>query len=224
VFAGQNIKKQSGSSVEMGKTKSLTNAQKKNLFVLLDCAMKIFLGDSLFVYDDVSFGDLKDTFSMPGAYWKQYSYHSNALPMIDIQVETEPDPMNFSDDWASVPVVPVSFYLQFYSSVYGVDRRELEGHLALEAYWIDGEGGRHEGNSLPSFPPLLRQHVYRYRAKEQAASRFPVDVEFFYFEPKDGDENREPRLDAIKITRSYPYITPEMRKKKREEEQQKTRD
>jgi hypothetical protein len=48
-----------------------------------------------------------------------------------------------------------------------------------------------------------------------------VDVEFFYFEPKDGDENREPRLDAIKITRSYPYIAPEMRKKKREEEQQK---
>ncbi|WP_183729464.1 MULTISPECIES: hypothetical protein [Paraburkholderia] len=209
----------------MGATKSLTNAQKKDLFVMLDCAMKIFRGDSQFVYDEIGFGDLKDIYSMPGAYWKQYHYYSSALPMMNIQVVTEPDPTNFSDDWALVPLVPVSFYLQFYSSVYGVDRRELEGHLALEAYWIDGEGGRHEGNSLPSFPPLLRQHVYRYRAKEQAtSSRFPVDVDFFYFEPKDGDENREPSLYAIKITRSYPYITPEMRKKKREEEQQKKPD
>jgi hypothetical protein len=208
----------------MGMAKSLTKAQKNDLFFMLDCAMKIFRGDRQFVYDEVGFGDLKDIYSMPGAYWRQYSYHSSALPIVDIQIETTPDPMNSSEDWALVPVVPISFYLQFYSSVYGVDRRELEGHLALEAYWIDGEGGRHEGNRLPSFPPLLRQHVYRYRAKEQATSHFPVDVEFFYFEPKDGDENREPRLDAIKITRSYPYITPEMRKKKREEEQQKTRD
>ncbi len=106
----------------------------------------------------------------------------------------------------------------------GIDRHELENLLSLENYWIDGEGGRHEGNSLPSFPPLLRQHVYRYRAKEQVTSRFPVDVEFFYFEPKDGDVNREPRLDAIRITRSYPYLTPEMRKKKREEQQQKEHD
>jgi hypothetical protein len=221
--AGQNIKTQSRSSVEREMVRNLTDVQKEELLAILSVAMRIFRDDRPLNPDASRFGDLQEVESRPDEYWKLYTYQPISIPIATIQIETIPDPLNFADGRASVPAVPHSLNLYFFSMVNGIDRRELENLLSLENFWIDASGGRHDGNSLPSFPPLLRQHVYRYRAKEQVTSRFPVDVEFFYFEPKDGDENRKPRLDAIKITRSYSYVTPEMRKKMREEEQQKTR-
>lgn len=222
--AEQNARKKSERSVEVEMSKGLTGAQKDALFIILNDAMGIFRDDKPFIFDATSFGVVEQIDSASGEYWMKYSYNTGSISTATIQITTTPDPLDLSDDRSSVPVVPNSFTLQFFSMADGVERQELEKRLSLETYWIDGEGERHDGNSLPSFPPLLRQHVYRYRAKTLATSRFPVDVEFFYFDPKRGDENREPSLHAIRIARDYPYFTPEMRKRKREEEQHRLRD
>jgi hypothetical protein len=199
--------------------RNLTTEQKKTMLLMLDNVMAILRDDQPFVFDKTGLGMVGGVDSWKDDSGKRYSYNTDSLPDANILLSTMSDPENYGDDRISVPAVPDYFYLQFFSSRCGLDRQTLERHLALEPYWIDAVGEKHDGNALMPLPPSLRQRIYRYRAKAKATSRFPVDVEFFYFEPKDGDENREPSLDAIKITRVYPYLTPEMRKKKRDEAQ-----
>jgi hypothetical protein len=224
VLAEQNIKKPSGQSEGNQLDRSLTGAQRQIMLQMLDKVMGVLRDDQPFIFDKIGLGTVRRIDSWTEDSGKTYSYNADSLPDANILFSTKSDPENDDDDRRTVTAVPESFYFEFFSSHRGLDRQTLEQHLALESYWIDAVGEKHIGNSLMPLPPALRQRVYRYRAKEQATSRFPVDVELFYFEPKDGDENREPRLDAIRITRSYPYLTPEMRKKKREDEQQKKRD
>lgn len=223
-LAEQNARKQSGRLVVGKLNSNITDEQKKLFFRMLDKVMFFLRDDQPFVFDKSGLGVVGGIESWKDDSGKRYSYNSDSLPDANILFSTTSDPMNYDDDRLAVPAVPDSFYFQFFSSKYGLDRQTLEKNLALESYWVDEKGEKHEGNSLPSFPPALRLHVFRYRAKELATSRFSVDVELFYFEPKDGEEKWEQRLDAVRIERAYPYLTPEMRKQKREEQQQKKRD
>ncbi len=224
VLAEQNIRKPSGQSEGNQVNRSLTGEQRQVMLQMLDKIMAVLRDDQPFIFDKVGLGKVGRIDSWEDDSGKTYSYNADSLPDANILFLTKSDPENYDDDRRTVTAVPESFYFEFFSSHSGLDRQTLEKHLALETYWIDAVGEKHNGNSLMPLPPALWQRVYRYRAKEQATSHFPVDVEFFYFEPKDGDGNREPRLDAIRITRSYPYLTPEMRKKRREEEQKKKHD
>lgn len=196
---------------------SLSSVQKERLFLVIDEAMVILRDGQPFDYEKTKFGAIKSVESMTDDSGKRYYYTDNLLPDAMIRLVTKSDPPNLVDDRLSISPVPSSFFIQFATSISGVDRDELEKRLSVESYWIDEKGERHDKIRLPSFPPALLLHVYRYRARELATSHFPVDVELFYFDPRDGDEKREPALFAISIRRASPYLTPEMRKKKREE-------
>ncbi|WP_322052021.1 hypothetical protein [Paraburkholderia bannensis] len=219
VLAEQNIKTQSGQSEGAEMDRNPSSAHVECFFLVIDEAMAILRGGKPFDYDKAKLGSIKRVESATDDSGKRYYYNNDLLPDAMIRMVTESDPLNYKDDRLVIPPVPSSFYLQFVSSVYGMDRAELEKRLSLESYWIDGNGERHNRNSLPSFPPAISLHVYRYREKELASSHFPVDVELFYFDPKDGDEKREPALFAVSIRRAYPYLTPEIRKKNREAQQ-----
>ncbi|WP_321878000.1 hypothetical protein [Paraburkholderia bannensis] len=218
-LAEQNIKTQSRQSEEPVLDRNLSGAQVERFFLAIDEAMAILRDGKPFDDDKAKFGSIRRVESMTDDSGKRYYYNNDFLLDATIRMVTESDPFNYKDDRLAIPPVPSSFYLQFVSSVYGMDRAELEKRLSLESYWIDENGERHNRNSLPSFPPAISLHVYRYRAKELALSHFPVDVELFYFDPKDGDEKRESALFAVSIRRDYPYLTPEMRKTKREAQQ-----
>ncbi|WP_321955063.1 hypothetical protein [Paraburkholderia bannensis] len=218
-LAEQNIKTQSGQSEGAEMDRNLSSAQRARFFLAIDEAMAILRDGKPFDDDKEKFGSIRRVESMTDDSGKRYYYNNDFLPDATIRMVTESDPLNYKDDRLAIPPVPSSFYLQLVSSVYGMDRAELEKRLSLESYWIDENGEQHNRNSLPSFPPAILLHVYRYRAKALASSHFPVDVELFYFDPKDGDEKREPALFAVSIRRAYPYLTPEMRKNKREAQQ-----
>ncbi|WP_321886936.1 hypothetical protein [Paraburkholderia bannensis] len=218
-LADQNIKTQPGQSKGVEMYRNLSSAQTERFFLAIDEAMAILRDGKPFDDDKAKFGSIRRVESMTDDSGKRYYYNNDFLPDVMIRLATESDPLNYKDDRLAIPPVPSSFYLQFVSSIYGIDRAELEKRLSLESYWIDENGERHNRNSLPSFPPAISLHVYRYRAKELASSHFPVDVELFYFDPKDGDEKRESALFAVSIRRDYPYLTPEMRKKNREAQQ-----
>ncbi|WP_322093089.1 hypothetical protein [Paraburkholderia bannensis] len=197
--------------------RQLSDRQKARFFDILDTAMKV-------LREDDALSTFKSLFEGPSrsevesdSLATEYSFESNALPNADIKLFTSPDPLNYADDRHAIPVVPVSFQIRFFSSIYGVDRSALEKRLSLEPWWVDSDGIEHDGNSLPSLPPAIRLHAFRYRARELPTSRFPVNVEVFYIDPDKDDVEREPRLDEIRINRAYPYLTPEMRKQKRDE-------
>lgn len=196
----------------------ISNDQKDILFKVLDEVMRIMRDDKPFLQDESVFGVLRNVESSSNDSGRQYRFNLNSIPSASTIFVTVSDPRNYSDDRAHIPAVPQSFQIMFRHLVYGFDRADLERKLSLEPYWIDSDGVKHEGNSLQPFPPSIQLHVYRYRAKQLAGSRFPVDVELGFFDPRSEDINKEPILNAITIERAYPYVTPEMRKKKREEE------
>lgn len=195
----------------------LSNHEEVRLFDILDAAMKILREDEKFTPSNSIFGKVLRAEIEPDSLVTEYRFDSDALPNADIRFFTSPDPLNYADDRSAVPVVPASFQIRFYSSVFGVDRLSLAKRLSLESYWVDSDGVKHNGNSMPSLPPAVRLHAYRYRARELSTGRFPVNVEVFYIDPAEDDVDREPRLDEIRIKRAYPYLTAEMRKRKRME-------
>ncbi|MBB6105817.1 hypothetical protein F4827_005687 [Paraburkholderia bannensis] len=214
----------SGRSEKVAMDSHISNEQRKTFYAMLDQVMEIFRDNKSFSKNESAFGVMAKMESSFDDSGRQYLYKCESIPSASIEFITVSDPLNFSDDRSQVPVVPQSFRIMFRHLVYGLDRAELERRLSLESYWVDSNGVKHDGNSLQSFPPSLQLHVYRYRAKQLVGSRFPVDVELSFFDPRSEDINKEPILNAITVVRSYPYLTPEMRKKKREEEQQKMRD
>ncbi len=95
----------------------------------------------------------------------------------------------------------------------------LKKHLDLADYWIDSHGEKKQGNDMGSgLPPAVRLHNYRFRANAHSGSRFPVDVDAAYIEPsRDALTPAQPRIIDLIIRRAYPYLTPEMRKQKRDD-------
>jgi len=193
----------------------ITPSQERALLRLLDKVMEVMRDDRPFNPDDPAFGTLASSeFHMPEGGGKQYVFTN--------RLSTRPDPLDYSDDRLEVRVVPVSFELWFHDALAGVSRRVLEQRLDLAAYWIDSDGIRNKKNDMgPGPPPANLLHSYRYRANAGEIGRFPVDVELFFLDPAPNDPSGKVRLDAITISRDYPYLTPAMRKKKREEQNQK---
>lgn len=204
--------------------KTLTAAQQEDFLGLLDTVMGVLRDDAPLPPLDSMFRlgtiDIRD----PQTGYVRYSFLSSGFPGGQIFFTTVADPLNYSEDRTKVPVVPESFDLMFSNSVIGIDRKTLEQRLKLADYWVDDDGNRHEGNSQMPIPPAIRLHNYRYRAIEQSQSRFAVDVELFYIDPPKDDPSQPQILDGVKISRSYPYLTPDMRKQRREEKEQRVRD
>ncbi|MBN3853300.1 hypothetical protein G3N59_07925 [Paraburkholderia sp. Ac-20340] len=205
---------QSGVSVV---PETISNAQKTALFSMIDEAMNIMEGDKKYSQDDVALGAIHNVKSWPSDPGKTYVYRSNSIPSAAIEFSTMSDPSNYSDDRNLVPIVPKAFSIYFRDSVSGVDREELERRLSLGNFWIDIDGNRHDGNSLQPSPPSIQLRVYRYRVKSERSSPVPVDVELSFFDAKEGDEHTAPVLNSIEFRRAYPYLTPAMRKQKRDE-------
>ena len=201
----------------------ITPSQERALLRLLDKVMEVMRDDRPFNPDDPAFGTLASSeFHMPEGGGKQYVFTNRAFPEVRMSLSTRPDPLDYSDDRLEVRVVPVSFELWFHDALAGVSRRVLEQRLDLAAYWIDSDGIRNKKNDMgPGPPPANLLHSYRYRANAGEIGRFPVDVELFFLDPAPNDPSGKVRLDAITISRDYPYLTPAMRKKKREEQNQK---
>ncbi|WP_322056324.1 hypothetical protein [Paraburkholderia sp. J63] len=191
---------------------------------ILDEAMRILRDDVPFDPSRSAFGQVADTHSEPGSPGVQYTFKLATLPSADVQFSTVSDPMNYSDDRIKVKVVPKYFSITFDPSISGLDRILLEERLNLANYWVGEDGKKYDGNSLYPMPPHERMHVYRYRANSVAEGRFPVNVEFIYFDPVKSDPSGISKLDSISIERAYPYVTPEQRKKKREEKEHRVRE
>ncbi|MBN3853296.1 hypothetical protein G3N59_07905 [Paraburkholderia sp. Ac-20340] len=216
VFAQMNISKPSKALGEPEVNRHLSVSEANAFFDIVEAAMKLLRDDNA-DEANAAFGARYASEGEAGAPGYRYLYKSLALPQADIELYTGADPLDYSDDRSSVAVVPLSFRLRFKASIYGIDRNILMQRLALESYWVDSDDIRHHGNSLPSFPPTPQLHTYRYRAREILESRFPVDVELYFIDPLNGDSNQDSRLDEVLIYRAYPFLTPAMRKQKRDE-------
>ncbi|MEC5407510.1 hypothetical protein VOM14_18345 [Paraburkholderia sp. MPAMCS5] len=203
----------------------ITPSQEQALLRLLGKVMEVMRDDRPLNPDDSAFGALESSRSIkPGEAGMHYSFRNRAIPDATVDLSTWTDPLDYSDDRTRARAVPASFELWFYDAPTGVSRRLLEQRLDLAGYWIDAAGVREEGNDLGSgLPPAELLHTYRYRANAGEHGRFPVDVELFFLDPAPNDSSRKTRLIKITIDRDYPYLTPAMRKKKREEQNQKKR-
>jgi hypothetical protein len=203
----------------------ITPSQEQALLQLLGKVMEIMRDDRPFSPEDPAFGKLKSSyFIRPGEAGVHYSFANNAFPDAKVDLSMWTDPLDYSDDRTRVQAVPAYFELWFHNALAGISRRLLEQRLDLASYWVDEKGVREEGNDMGVGPPpdnLL--HSYWYRANDGENGRFPVDVEFFFLDPAPNNPSGKLRLDRITIRRDYPYLTPAMRKKKREEQNQKKR-
>jgi len=195
-----------------------SDEQMKQLCQLLVHVMGILRDDLPFVSTEPIFGSriFKDVKSEQS--WGRYIYTIPELADAQFSIETTSDPLNYSEDRSKVPIVPVSFSLTFGSSKGGIERHALEKLLSLEDFWVDSTGQKQQGNSILSLPPAIRLHTYRYRARALPGSRFPVDVDIFYIDPRSSDPGGAQTLDGFNMARSYRYLTPEMRKQKRDEQ------
>ncbi|WOD16673.1 hypothetical protein [Paraburkholderia kirstenboschensis] len=203
----------------------ITPSQERALYALLDKVMEVMRDDRPFNPGDPAFGTLESSeYFVPEGGGKKYAFAKDAFPDARVRLSTSPDPLDYSDDRLKVRVVPVSFELWFHNALAGINRRVLEERLDLAGYWVDSDGIMNEKNDMGAgLPPAMLLHPYRYRANAGDNGRFPVDVELFFLDPAPNDPSGKVRLDRITIDRDYPYLTPAMRKKKREEQNQKKR-
>jgi hypothetical protein len=77
------------------------------------------------------------------------------------------------------------------------------------------KGNRQPGNDMGAIPPQVRLHHYRYRASNQPASRFRVDVQLDFGDPdpQDMTENirKTPVLMDVLLTRDHSALKPKRR-------------
>ncbi|MFD1560800.1 hypothetical protein ACFSHT_35015 [Paraburkholderia silviterrae] len=202
--------------------RTVTDVQRHTIFRMLDEVMVIMRDDKPFNPDSGVFGRVDSTHTLPGYPGARYSFDHADLPTATIELVTASNPLDYSEDRMTVPVVPTYFKLDFSPSIYGITEDMLKKRLDLADYWIDRDGVRQEGNETPPPGPGLLLKPYRYRAKAHADSRFPVDVEIVYGLPT-GDEPKS-QLFFLTIERAYALVTPEDRKRMREEKEQRVRE
>lgn len=198
-----------------------SDKQHEAILTLLDEAMAILREGKTFNPEDPIFGKVSSIEAVADNVKRAYDYDNNTIPPSDLGMTTEADPLNYSDNRSAVPVVPSHFFLRFYEPVQGFTWTEIQKRLDLADYWVYTNGGKQEGKCFPASPPNEWITICRYRANERIGSRFPVDVELSFLGPR---KNGNYDFDSITIDRAYPYLTPEMRKQKREEREQRARD
>ncbi|NIE66300.1 hypothetical protein [Burkholderia sp. Ax-1719] len=204
--------------------RNLTQSEKTLLLGMLAEAMKTLREDPGEFKGDRVFGDLIYRRNRcQHEICEIFTFENQSIPESNIWMETRDDPLDLSEDRLKVAAVPYEFVARFVSPVTGVSIDEIKQTLQVEDYWIGGGG---EKNVFPKngiqLSPTGTVISFRYRAKETSRSRFPVDVVVTYLGPsRDESPGTEPWIDSIYLTRAYPYLTPEMRKKKREEAQHK---
>ncbi|WP_052409469.1 hypothetical protein [Paraburkholderia oxyphila] len=202
--------------------RTVSDVQRNIIFRMLDEVMAIMRDDKPFDPDDGTFGKIRNTRAQPGYPGMFYSFKNISIPPATIEFVTASNPLDYSEDRTSVPVVPIHFKLNFDPPIDNLTEDVLKKRLDLADYWIDRDGVRHEGNEMPPPGPGLLLKPYRYRAKTQADSRFPVDVEIVFGLPT-GDEPKS-QLFFLTIERAYALVTPEDRKRMREEKEQRVRE
>ncbi|MBN3811040.1 hypothetical protein [Paraburkholderia sp. Ac-20347] len=205
----------------------MADVQRQAIYSVLDEVMAVLRDDRPFEKENLNIGVIRSIGKYkPSGLGLEYSFTNKNIPEANIKIETEDDPFDYSDDRSGVKIVPSRFELYFYVSVVGITPSMLKKHLDLADYWIDGDGEKHQGNDMGSgLPPTPALHRYRYRANPTSNSRFPVDVELSYGDGRgETTASTPPSLWIVRFNRVYPYLTPEMRKQRREEERFKKRE
>ena len=188
------------------------------VLTLLDDVMAIMREDKPFNPESATFGKIENTKNLKRTVGVTYEYKNTIIQAMTLAMTTEANPLNYVEDRMRVSTVPSIFALDFSVPIHGINWTEIQERLDLANYWVDTDGDKHEGNCFPASPPNEWVTICRYRANEPVGSRFPVNVELGFFGPrKDGTYD----LDRVIIRRAYPYLTPELRKQKREEQERR---
>ncbi|MBN3853298.1 hypothetical protein G3N59_07915 [Paraburkholderia sp. Ac-20340] len=196
----------------------MTREQTNALISVLDDAMHVLRDDAPLNGDDLRIGKVLTVDVDKSSDQILYKFKNGSLRNVSITLLAGPDPLNYAENRSDVPIVPVTLRIQMLDSAFGVSRLEIERKLDLAKYWIDTDGIKHDGNDMGAgAPPSPLLHRYRYRANPHVNSHFPVDVELFYGDPPPDDSSSGQSLIAITLERAYSYLTPAMRKQKREE-------
>ncbi|MFD1560823.1 hypothetical protein ACFSHT_35145 [Paraburkholderia silviterrae] len=203
--------------------KQITKEQSTALSSLLNEVMGVLRDDKPFNPKQFAFGELKSTENSPDDPGISYEYRNSKLPDSQTTITTYSDPLNDVEDRTLVPVVPVKFEIDFYDLTGELSKGSLERELDLANYWVGIDGKENKRNCYPSPAPARGILICRYRANPHESGRVPVDVDMF-FSYRDNMNADMLRLSSIYIRRDYPYVTPAMRKQKREEKEQRIRE
>jgi hypothetical protein len=196
---------------------TVTDAQRTMALSILTTAMAILRDDQPFDPNHLVFGQNFAAIPLHGTVGTEYSFENAAIPRAHITLFVEADPLDYKGDRKNVKQVPTSFAIWFSPLMEGITRSTLEDLFPLDiGYWIDSHGNRQPGNDIGATPPQVRLHGYRYRASNQLASRFPVDVELAFGDPDpqiaDGNGPKAPVLLGVLLTRHYSVLKPERSK------------
>lgn len=203
------------------------NHRREVILEIIDKAMSILRDNRPFDAADPVFGVIRSKEKFPDLTDTQYIFKNSTIPGVIINFSTVTDPLDYSEDRTKVSMVPRTFDLRFISSssLLDISPAVLKKRLDLADYWVAGDGTRYEGNDLGAgSPPTPRLHTYRYRANARPDSRFSVDVDLLYGDDGPTDPTDIRVILQVTLSRAYPYLTPEMRKQKREENERRARD
>ncbi|MBN3853295.1 hypothetical protein G3N59_07900 [Paraburkholderia sp. Ac-20340] len=190
------------------------------IMTVLRNAMLLVRDNAPLNLESSDFGSIQSVEKSPfSEFGSAYTFRNKLTPESDIKIITMDDPLNYSDDRSRVAIVPSSFELNFYVVVRDITPSMLKEQLDLADYWIDADGEIHNYNDMgPGISPMPKLHLYLYRANMRTTSQFPVDVELSYGDgTSEESSGTKPSLWTVNIRRAYPYLTPAMRKQKREE-------
>ncbi|WP_322093436.1 hypothetical protein [Paraburkholderia bannensis] len=199
----------------------LTSAEKETFLLILSEGMRVLRDNKLGFDSDSSIGTLTERKNWCGSpTCEEYTFHNDAVPNSSFTIKTEDDPLDYSEDRVKAQMVPTEFSARFQVDTNGVSIEEIKKRLDLEDFWIDKKGNKYTSPSggLP-LTPAGTARAYKFRAKATLASRYPVDVQVIYYgDPSNLSDGASPFIGSVILTRDYPYLTPEMRRRKREEQ------
>ncbi|WP_244196243.1 hypothetical protein [Paraburkholderia susongensis] len=198
------------------KRQTVTDEQRDMALRILATAMAIMRDDQPFDPAHTIFGRNFAVNLRRGSMSTEYSFENPAFPRAYITLSVVADPTDYTADRRKVKRVPTEFTVWFSPLMKGITRSMLEDLFPLDiGYWVDGNGNRRPGNDMGAIPPQVLLHHYRYRASNQPASRFPVDVQLAFGDPDpqatDGDAPKTPVLLGVLLTRDYSELIPKQR-------------
>ncbi|PFH19813.1 hypothetical protein BX604_6420 [Burkholderia sp. JKS000303] len=204
------------------KMQTTAEEQRAMLSTILKTAMAILRDDAPYDPEHIVFGANYTTWTHPPAKGFLYKYANRALHGTKIEFSTGDDPEDYSEDRDKVKIVPAGVRIVVDARVANLSDTEIKSLLQLEDYWVDGDGNREYGNEITTrTPDAPNLQSFRYRSKDIAGSKFPIDVDLGYINPVDGSFPQ--RLWIVEIRRTYKILTPEEREQRRLEEQQAKR-